>query len=339
MIPTIDLQGTTAAEEIGDACEHVGFFQIVGHGVPFHIVERAWLQATAFFDLPLSERLSVAMPHASYPYGYQGFEVERLASSLGVVTPPDRKHSFSIGPIDSVDHAITDPDEQWIRSPNQWPGFDPSFRAVMESYYREMGLLCERVLSFMAVALNKRADYFQPFINAHTSALRLLDYPHTAVLAAPGQLRAGAHTDYGTLTILRQDNAPGGLEVQHVDGRWIPVPAVSDAFVVNVGDSLARWTNDRWKSTLHRVVNPPVDPAATTRTSADVSTRRQSIVFFHNANWNAEITAIDTCLGDGEAPKYPPVLAGRHLMSKFVSTVEGGNDGKGSPPILPSTMQ
>jgi isopenicillin N synthase-like dioxygenase len=320
VIPTIDLRRVTAATQIGEACEHVGFFQIVGHGVPTEIADSAWKQAAAFFDLPLPERLSVAMPHAGYPYGYQGFEVERLASSLGVVTPPDRKHSYSIGPIDPAEHVVMGPDEQWIRSPNQWPVQPVAFRTVMERYYREMGVLCDRVMSLMAVALNQRADYFQPFISAHTSALRLLDYPHSDAPAAPGQLRAGAHTDYGTLTILRQDDAPGGLEVQHVDGRWIPVAAVPEAFVVNVGDSLARWTNDRWKSTLHRVANPPTDSSATS--TSPISTRRQSIAFFHNANWDAEIKAIDTCLAPGERPKYPPVLAGHHLMSKFVSTVQ-----------------
>jgi isopenicillin N synthase-like dioxygenase len=312
-VPVIDLTVEAAATQIGWACEHVGFFQIVGHGVPADVIEDTWQSAAQFFDRPLADRMTVAMPHAGYPYGYQGYEVERLASSLGTETPPDRKHSYSVGPIEAVAHDVTDPDEVWIRSPNQWPAQPSEFRSVMESYYRHMGRLCEELMSLMALALNLRADYFSSYISAHTSALRLLDYPHSDTPPAPGQLRAGAHTDYGTLTILRQDDAPGGLQVADVDGQWVAVPAVPGAFVVNVGDSLARWTNDRWKSTLHRVVNPPVD--------AQGSTRRQSIAFFHNANWDAEIAAIPTCLGPGETPKYPPVLAGRHLMSKFVSTV------------------
>jgi isopenicillin N synthase-like dioxygenase len=313
MVPVIDLRGADAASEIGAACEHVGFFQIVGHGVDPTVADEAWTAASAFFDQPQPVRDAEGMPRPGYPYGYQGYEVERLASSLGATTPPDRKHSYSIGPIASVDHEVTDPDEIWIRSANQWPSSPHGFRADMEAYYLAMSSLCDRVMSLMATSLGQPAAFFQPFISAHTSALRLLDYPHNNTPPLPGQLRAGAHTDYGTLTILRQEQKPGGLEVRSVDGAWVPVDAIDGAFVVNVGDCLARWTNDRWRSTLHRVVNPPPD--------ADGSTRRQSVVFFHNANWDAEIACIPSCLAPGEAPKYEPVLAGRHLMSKFVSTV------------------
>ncbi len=312
-VPVIDLRSPDAAAQIGDACEHVGFFQITGHGVDPAVVNDAWNATAAFFDEPDAVRNAVAMPHPGYPYGYQGYEVERLASSLGDTTPPDRKHSYSIGPIAAVTHEVSDPDEVWIRSANLWPSTPPRFRQAMEAYYDAMGRLCEHVMSLMAIALHQPVDYFQQFISAHTSALRLLDYPHSSTPPLPGQLRAGAHTDYGTLTVLRQEQKPGGLEVRAFDGTWVPVDAVDDAFVVNVGDCLARWTNDRWRSTLHRVVNPPPDAAG--------STRRQSVVFFHNANWDAEISCIPSCLDAPESPKYQPVLAGRHLMSKFVSTV------------------
>jgi isopenicillin N synthase-like dioxygenase len=314
-VPVIDLRAIDAAQRIGDACEHVGFFQIVGHGANRDLCDAAWHATRRFFDADDAVRMSVVMPSAGYPYGYQPVEVERLASSLGDVTPPDRKHTFSFGPIDPVPHDVTDPNEVWIRSPNQWPAATalPGFRTTLEAYYREMATLCGQVLSMMAGALRLDKQYFDPFISAHTSALRLIDYPHPSTTALPGQLRAGAHTDYGTLTILRQEQKPGGLEVSTLDGRWIPVDAVEGAFVVNVGDCLARWTNDRWRSTLHRVVNPPAD--------ADGSTRRQSMAFFHNANWDARIECIPTCLANGENPRYPPVLAGPHLMSKFVSTV------------------
>jgi isopenicillin N synthase-like dioxygenase len=312
-VPTVDLRSPDAADRIGAACEHVGFFQIVGHGVERVLVGDAWRHAGDFFDLPRADRMAVAMPEPGYPYGYQAMEVERLASSLGTATPPDRKHTWSCGPIDPPDHVPTDPDEIWIRSPNRWPGALPGFRPAMESYYREMAILCARIMSLMAEALALPSDYFDRFISAHTSALRLIDYPHPETAPLQGQLRAGAHTDYGTLTLLLQEQAPGGLEVLALDGAWVPVPSVDGAFVVNVGDCLARWTNDRWRSTLHRVVNPPAD--------AEGSTRRRSIAFFHNANWDAIIECLPTCLLLGEAPRYEPVLAGRHLMSKFVSTV------------------
>jgi isopenicillin N synthase-like dioxygenase len=143
--------------------------------------------------------------------------------------------------------------------------------------------------------------------------MRMVHYPHQDAPPPPGALRAGAHTDYGTLTILRQDDAPGGLEVQDAAGRWVPVPFQPGSFVVNIGDLMARWTNDRWRSTLHRVVNPPPEPGR--------SNRRTSLPFFHNANWDARIECLPTCLAAGEAPRHAPVLAGAHLMAKFRSTV------------------
>ena len=133
-------------------------------------------------------------------------------------------------------------------------------------------------------------------------------------LPKPGQLRAGAHSDYGSLTILRADSAAGGLEIFNPQKQWQPVPSIPQGFIVNIGDLMARWTNDRWVSTLHRVVNPP--PASTG------SARRQSVAFFHQPNWDAEITCIPTCLAPGEKPKYPPVRSGEYLMQKFHSTVK-----------------
>ena len=175
-----------------------------------------------------------------------------------------------------------------------------------------MADLAHRLLTLMATGLDLPPAYFDPLVDRHTSAQRALRYP--ALDGRPpdrGQLRAGAHTDYGTLTILRQDDGPGGLEVLAPDGRWIPVPPQRGAFVVNLGDSLARWTNDQWRSTMHRVVVPDGDNGRTAR---------QSMAFFHNANWDAVIECLPTCAGPGNPPRYPPVTAGRHLMDKFRAT-------------------
>jgi isopenicillin N synthase-like dioxygenase len=174
-----------------------------------------------------------------------------------------------------------------------------------------MAGLVARLMALFAEALSLPGDFFDRRIDHHTSALRLLNYPAVTEPLLPGQLRAGAHTDYGTVTVLRAEDAPGGLEVL-VDDQWIAVPLVADSFVVNLGDAMARWTNDRWRSTLHRVVIPPTEVAATSR--------RQSIAFFHNANWDAVIECIPSCLAIGEAPRYAPVTAGEHLMSKFRAT-------------------
>jgi len=186
---------------------------------------------------------------------------------------------------------------------------EPAFHA----YYETMAGLVSRVMAAMAVGLGLDAAWFEPFIDRHTSALRALHYPDLAGQhVEAGQLRAGAHTDYGTLTLLRQDDAPGGLQLRGADEKWHDVPAVPGAYVVNVGDALQRWTNDRWRSTLHRVVVPPID--------TERNCERYSMAFFHNANWDAVIECIPTCRADVEPARYAPVTAGRHLMDKFRST-------------------
>ena len=168
-----------------------------------------------------------------------------------------------------------------------------------------MAALSAHLLGLMARALSLPASYFSPMIDRHVSALRCLDYPELAEPPASGQMRAGAHTDYGTLTILRTAPGSTGLQALSADGVWTAVDAADGGFVVNIGDSLAQWTNDRWRSTMHRVVEPP---------TAD---RRTSMAFFHNANWDAVIE----CLPGLGPPRHAPVRAGRHLMTKFHRTV------------------
>jgi isopenicillin N synthase-like dioxygenase len=169
------------------------------------------------------------------------------------------------------------------------------------------------MMSLMATGLGLDEHTFDRSIDRHTSALRLLNYPDLSGQGVlPGQMRAGAHSDYGTVTLLRQDDAPGGLQVRDVEGEWHDVEAVDGAYVVNVGDALERWTNDRWRSTVHRVVVPPADSGR--------DCVRQSIAFFHNANWDAVIECLPGCVDEGTEPTYPPVGAGRHLMEKFRST-------------------
>jgi isopenicillin N synthase-like dioxygenase len=352
-IPVIDLSGDTEAvvAAIGEACRTYGFFTVVGHGVPEEIDQRAWDQARAFFDLNEAQKHEVVMPEAGYPYGYAPFTFERLASSLGDVTPPDLKETYTVGPVDDPPRPAVDPNEAWARLPTLWPSVLPAAKPAFEDYYRAMSDLAERIMQLCALALNLDEHYFDSLINAHISALRFLNYPELATPPLPGQLRAGAHTDYGTITILRQEQKLGGLQVlspslaasqvqsdwqkqvrpirlagrlkapsvrvtesarQSLTEEWLDVPYVPGSYVVNLGDAMARWTNDRWRSTLHRVLTPPID--------ANEPTRRQSIAFFHNANWEAIIECLPTCHSATAPPVYAPIAAGPHLMAKFQST-------------------
>jgi isopenicillin N synthase-like dioxygenase len=314
-IPVIDLEDQHAAAQIVRACEDIGFLVVTNHGVDHAVIDAGWNAATRFFDLALADKMAVAMPYPGYPYGYAPMQGERLAASRGDDTPPDLKETFSIGPIERPAHPPTDAAEAFAFEPTPWPPALPELQPALEAYYSAMSELVARVMTLFAEALALPSDFFDSRIARHTSALRLLNYPALSEAPAPGQLRAGAHTDYGTVTVLRADDAPGGLEVlvpSRMGDQWTAVPVVSESLIVNLGDAMARWTNDRWRSTLHRVVTPPTSVASTSR--------RQSIAFFHNANWDAVIECIPSCLADGESPRYAPVTAGEHLMSKFRST-------------------
>jgi isopenicillin N synthase-like dioxygenase len=217
-----------------------------------------------------------------------------------------------MGPPVPPGHQFADPAEAWAYSPNLWPAALPELEGTWTVYYAAMRDLGDRLMSLLARGLGVPADFFADKTGHGANALRAVNYPARDTAARPGQLRAGPHTDYGTLTILRQDMV-GGLEVLDPGGSWVGVEPVRGAFVINIGDLMARWTNDRWRSTLHRVVDPP-DPAA-------ASARRQAMPYSQNANWSTAVCCLPTCLPPGETPRYDPVLAGPHLMGKFRKSV------------------
>ena len=310
-VPIVDLDRdpVVVAAELDEICREIGFLQIVAHGVDTAVADDAWHAAHAFFDLPLADRMTVAMPTPGYPYGYSPVAGESLRASLGEAGPADLKESFNAGPP-APDHPLA-PGEAEVYQPTPWPAAVlPELRVTWRAYYAAMLGLGARLMSLAARGLGLSPDFFADKIDTSPSSLRALNYPAQDGPPEPGQLRAGAHTDYGMLTMLRQDDAPGGLQVR-AGGVWVDVPSVSGAYVVNLGDLMARWTNDRWRSTLHRVVNPPPSPG--------VATRRQSMPFFHNANYSARVACLPTCVGAG--PRYEPVTAGPYLLGKFRETV------------------
>ena len=318
--PVFDLAAFEASEgparaalgaEVDRICRETGFLAIRNHGVPQPVIDGVWQAAKAFFDLPPEEKQAARAPYKGYPYGYLGPELEALARSRDVDSPPDLKDSFNGGPL-SVPKGMSDEKAlSFCYAPTIWPQAPDGFVAAWTAYYQAMEDLAARIMRLFAVALKLPEDYFAPFIDAPISALRALNYPEQHVPPKAGQLRAGAHTDYGSLTILLPQEGSRGLEIITPDGQWTAVPPVLGAFVINIGDLMARWTNARWVSTLHRVVNPPPQEGG--------MDRRQSLAFFHQPNWPAEIRVLDACT-DGEPAKYPPVLSGPYLMSKFTAT-------------------
>jgi len=301
--------------EVDGICRATGFLAITNHGVPQPVIDAVWSNAAAFFALPPEQKFSAKAPYAGYPYGYLGPDSEALAKSKGVDTPPDLKESFNGGP-QAIPAGMTDRQAlDFCYAATIWPDAPDGFRDAWTAYYASLEDLAARIMRLFAVALKLPDTYFDSFIDAPISALRALNYPEQTVAPKPGQLRAGAHTDYGSLTILLPQEGSKGLEIVAPDGSWTPVPPVPGAFVINIGDLMALWTNDRWVSTMHRVVNPSLADGG--------MARRQSLAFFHQPNWDAEITCLPQCLAQGETPTYQPVRSGPYLMGKFQSTTKG----------------
>jgi isopenicillin N synthase-like dioxygenase len=298
------------AAEVDRICRSSGFLAISDHSVPQDVIDGAWDKAKDFFDQPAEVKQRARAPYAGYPYGYLGPNSEALAASRGVATPPDLKESFNGGPL-SRPPGLTEKDAlSFCYAETIWPATPDGFKASWQAYYRALEDLAARIMTLFAAALELPDDYFAPFIDHPISALRALNYPEQSVAPQPGQLRAGAHSDYGSLTILLPQAGSKGLQIERPGGVWVDVPPVPGAFIINIGDLMARWTNDRWVSTVHRVANP-ANPE-------EARARRQSFAFFHQPNWFAEINSLIL----GEARKYEPVLSGPYLMGKLKSTVK-----------------
>lgn len=289
-VPVVDLERSSAVAEIGAACEQIGFLVVTGHGVEWGLVERMREVSRAFFDLPPAAKLELARGEQRLGLpAYRPFRSESLAASTGETTPPDLKESLDWGPaIEGFG----------------WPEKPAGLRGVFESYRAAVGGVGARLRRLFALALDLPEDWFEDTFRGHSSSLRVIDYPAQEAAVEPGQLRAGAHTDYGCMTIIAADGVPGGLQVRTRDGQWVDVEAGPRAFVVNLGDMMARWTNDRWVATPHRVANPPAD--------AGRRARRLSLVLFHDPRPDA----IVECIPTGGEPRYEPVTALDYILAK-----------------------
>ncbi|HEX3954266.1 MAG TPA: 2-oxoglutarate and iron-dependent oxygenase domain-containing protein [Stellaceae bacterium] len=322
-IPIIDIgpyrTGDAAAKRlvaaaVDRACRDIGFLVISGHGIDPDLVEETRAAARNFFDLPLAEKMQVGQPARDVTRGYIPVGGEAVARSRGATAAAgDLNESFMIGPIDPVDPAYaTAPAAGRHFAANLWPERPVALRPAMTRYYQAMNELAQTLMHLFALGLGLDEHFFDDKIDRHISRLRLRNYPAPTASPLPGQLRAGAHSDYGSLTILATEDKPGGLQACNSAGDWVDVPSLPGCFVVNLGDLMARWTNDAWVSTLHRVVNPPDAVAA--------QSRRASLVFFHNPNYDAPVACIPTCLAAGDAPRYAPTTSGEHLRRLFLAT-------------------
>ncbi len=285
------------ADKIGAAARDIGFFYVVNHGVPSALVERVFAESARFFALSEAEKMPVAIEHSACHRGWFRLGGENLDPAKQT-RAGDFKEGFKIGRDLGADHPLVRAGTP-LHGPNQWPDL-PGWRETMQTYYDAMEALGRRLLQAFALALGLEANYFDGWLKAPMTTLGPLHYPPQRGHITEAQLGAGAHTDYGCLTMLAQDDA-GGLQVRNAAGVWIDAPPIPGSFVVNIGDMMERWTNGVFTSTLHRVVN--------------ISGReRYSLPYFFDPDFSAPVACLPTCLRAGETPKYPPTTAGQHLL-------------------------
>ncbi|TQS41521.1 isopenicillin N synthase family dioxygenase [Cryptosporangium phraense] len=302
MITSIDLRDdpATVAEQIDATLQQSGFMLVTGHGVPAELRAEVRKASRGFFALDPAVKNRYAATVGGRGWLPTGVEANGYAE--GTETPPDLKETFAIG----ADTPVGDPvvDDAWFL-PNVWPSEVPALRRTLLQYETAMRTLADRLLRACADALGLETDFFVP--THPTWTLNLNWYPSLGVVGEPeeGQYRIGPHTDFGTLTLLDREYGSGGLQVFTADGVWVDAPYDPDAFTINVGDLLARWTGDRWLSARHRVLPPQADAP-----DEDLV----SLVYFYEANHDTVVHTLEPPIG---RTAHPPVVSGDFIRERL----------------------
>lgn len=288
------------ARQIDAACRDWGFFYIEGHPIGAERIALLTDYAKRFFALSAAEKLEIDITRSAHHRGYGAIATEQLDPN----EPCDLKETFDMGFHMAADHPDVLAGKP-LRGPNRHPAL-PGWAALMETHYQDMHALACTLLRAIALALGIERDFFDRRFDEPISVFRMIHYPPRNTATRADQKGAGAHTDYGCVTLLHQDGA-GGLQVQDVRGEWIDAPPVEGTFVVNIGDMMARWSNDRYKSTPHRVISPEgVD--------------RYSMPFFAEPHPDTVISCLDGCHDADHPPRYAPVTCAEWLLSRFADT-------------------
>ncbi len=299
-IPVIDISSfrdhsneTHPARAISEACEGIGFFIVTGHGVAPEILQHLIDESRLFFDRPTAEKTMIKR-HGDCFGGptYVPLNSESLGALAGQAGQADLKESLDVAPRFQGD---------------RWCAGTDALQAAWVTGHAALSELAADLRALFCVAAGLPRDALEPAFARHASSIRSLNYPEVRGGLKAGEVRAGEHTDYGAFTMIRGDDAPG-LQARARTGEWVDVPAVPGSFVVNIGDLLMRWTDDKWISTPHRVICPADTP---------ISPRRQSIAFFHNPGADAVIDCLEPFRQKGIAPKYPPVVYKSYAQDRF----------------------
>lgn len=296
------------AREIDAACSSSGFLGITGHPIDPAIVENMFQATTVFFEQDFATKMALHLDDAAANRGYAPLGSEALSYSLGIESPPDQFEAFNMG-RDVPPADATAEESATYFSPNVWP--DDNFRDIWLAYWDACESLGFDLVDMFAMALDMPEGYFRPFVDKSISVMRANWYNRYADSPPPldGELRMGAHSDYGCLTILAGDRVPG-LQLRDPEGKWHDILPPEDGFLVNLGDLLAEWTNDRWRATVHRVVPPPADEPGVFR--------RRSVAWFQQPNHDALIEVLPSCTSADNPARYTPITSGEHLMAKLL---------------------
>jgi isopenicillin N synthase-like dioxygenase len=301
-IPILDLEGcSTSAKarqamalQLHEACRDIGFFYVANHGVPEALLKAQLAEAARFFALPDEPKLALSAEKSPRRLGYESM----LRQVLDEGSAPDLKESFmySLPTTASMDGEA-----------GVWPAGLPGFVEQMTRYHERMRALSGRLMELIALSLELPEDHFKTAFADAAYAVRLLRYPSQPVIGPNNQLGAGAHTDWGAITLLYQDDA-GGLEVRNAAGHWLRAQPITNTFVVNLGDLMRRWTNDLYQSTPHRVLN-------------NLSGRdRYSVATFCSPGHTWRVECLPTCLPHGARPRYATCTVGDHMREMATRT-------------------
>ncbi|KAG5473968.1 hypothetical protein CUR178_04078 [Leishmania enriettii] len=288
----------SVARAIDAACRTWGFFYITGHNIPKGRNEQLTEMANKLFALPMAEKLLIDIEKTANHRGYGAHNAEQLDPS----NPSDWKETFDMGfhlPLNHPSVVAGKP----LRGPNNHPTWIEGWTEMMEQHYSDMQRLALLLLRALALSIDVEEDFFVSKFHEPLSVFRMIHYP--ALPNEKGRVVCGAHTDYGIVTLLYQDNA-GGLQVKNLQGEWLDAPPIEGSYVVNIGDMMAMWSNGRYKSTLHRVLNPGVE--------------RISMPFFCEPNPETVISCLPNCFDEANPPKFPDVKAGEWLLKRFKQT-------------------
>jgi len=319
-VPVIDLSAAIAhepgareavARALDVACKTSGFFVVVGHGIPQEAIDTVMAHTVDFFELPIEAKQDVlAAPKDPTLRGLRLSHAQAGAGGDRSTRPPDLCELYTMNRLGEPEVAegagLGDAFGVWSK-PNLWPTEPPGFKESWMELYGHLEQLSVELMRFFAIALGLEENYFDAMVDEHITNLCANNYYPITSPPPENSYRKGPHTDSGTMTVLYQDDSGGLQVINRQTGEWVDVPPINGSFVVNLGDLMAIWTNDRLVSTMHRLLIPPVERW---------SRRRISLPFFHQPNWSAVIECLPTCTDEANPPKHEPVISGEYLEYK-----------------------